>query len=234
MEARSHGAVAPAGHHRGGAGIDVVPLGTGNLLAANLGIPSGLDAASDAGRAPVRQIDLAYANGEAFAVMAGSGFDALMIRDADDTTKSRLGTLAYVLSAIRHLRLPLVLTTVVVDGKPWFTGRTSMVLVANHGTMSGGLDVFPDAAPDDGLLDVGVLAATGVRQWAGVFLRLLAGRAQSSDLVRMTQGRTISVRTNRPRAWELDGEDRAPTTDLEFTLQPGALRVHDRNDRSNP
>lgn len=212
--------------------LDIVPLGTGNLLAANLDIPSGLDGAHLAGKGPVHAIDLGRVNGEAFAVMAGTGFDALMIRDADEDTKDRFGTVAYVFSALKNLRQPLERTTVVVDGQPWFTGRTSMVLVGNHGTMSGGLTVFPDARADDGLLDVGVLAARSLRDWLGLFARLVTGRPQSSDLVEMTQGRKVSIRTERPRVYELDGEDRDPTTELEVTVEPTVLRVHTRREES--
>ena len=89
-----------------------MPLGTGNLLAANLGVPAGLEAASEAGRHPVRSIDVGRVNGEAFTVMAGSGFDAAMIGDADDEDKARFGTLAYVRSGLANLRQPLQHTTV--------------------------------------------------------------------------------------------------------------------------
>ena len=212
-----------------GAALDLVPLGTGNLLAANLGVPSGLDAAADVGTAPTRSIDLGRVNGEAFSVMAGSGFDALMIRDADADAKARFGTAAYVVSALKHLRRPLESTRVTVDGRLWFDGRTSMVLVGNHGSIIGGIDLFPGAAADDGRLDVAVLAARTWRDWVGVFVRLLLGRPSASDLVEITQGREIEVTTTRPRAYELDGEDRPPTRTLTFEVEPGALLVHDRN-----
>ena len=68
--------------------LGVVALGTGNLLAANLGLPSGLDGVGVAVTGPVRRIDLGEVNGESFAVMAGSGLDALMIRDASATRPS--------------------------------------------------------------------------------------------------------------------------------------------------
>ncbi len=210
--------------------LDVVPLGTSNLLAANLGIPSGLEAAADVGRGALRRVDVGRVNGEAFVVMSGSGFDALMIRDADDRAKSLLGTAAYVLSGLQHLRRPLESTTVVVDGDVWFDGRTSMVLIGNHGTMAGGIDLFSAAEADDGRLDVAVLAAGTVRDWVGVFARLLRGEPQSSDLVEVTSGQTITVRTRHPRAYELDGEARDPVRSLRFTVEPRALLVHDRDE----
>lgn len=210
------------------AALDLVPLGTGNLLAANLGVPAGLEAAGDSGRHPTRAIDVGSVNGEAFSVMAGSGFDALMIADASSEAKARFGTLAYALSGLRNLRRPLEQTTVTVDDVTWFSGRTSMVLVGNHGSMVGGLDLFPDAAADDGLLDVAVLAARTLGDWLGVFARLLLGRPWRSDLVEVTQGRRIEVVTKNPRAYELDGEARPPTRSLRYGIEPRALLVHDR------
>jgi YegS/Rv2252/BmrU family lipid kinase len=206
--------------------LGIVPLGTGNLLASNLDLGTGLDAVDAAVNGPVRVLDLAEVNGEAFAVMAGSGFDAMMIRDADSTTKRRFGSVAYVISAARNLPTRLVRTTVSVDDAEVWTGRTAMVLVGNCGTVTGGMQVFPDARPDDGVLDVAVLSARTVRQWASVLWRLVRGRQQRPDLVARFRGRTVVVRTDEARPYELDGEDRPPADVLRFAVRPGALRVH--------
>lgn len=210
--------------------LDLVPLGTGNLLGSNLGIPSGLDAAGDVGTGRRRRIDIGRVNGEAFAVMAGTGFDALMIRDADDDAKSRVGTVAYVFSGLRHLRTSLVGTDVIVDGHSWFTGRASMVLVGNFGTISGGVEVFPDAECDDGLLDVAVMSASTPIEWAKVAWNLIRRRTDNLDLVRRTTGRRIEIRQQQPRTYELDGEDRDPKTHLEITVEPQAVAVFHRGD----
>jgi diacylglycerol kinase (ATP) len=208
--------------------LGVVPLGTGNLLAANLGLPSGLDAVGIAVTGPVRRIDLGEVNGESFAVMAGSGLDALMIRDASPTTKRWLGRLAYVASTVRNLPTRLVSTTVEVDGTTVFGGRTAMVLVANFGTVTGGLELFPDARPDDGILEVAVLSARSSIEWASVLWRLVRGLPQQPSLVVRHRGRKIAVRTAIPRPYELDGEDRPPVSALEFTVRPGVLQVRAR------
>lgn len=206
--------------------LGIVPLGTGNLLASNLGIPAGLSAGGGIGRGDRRRIDLGRVNGEAFAVMAGSGFDALMIRDANDTLKSTVGTAAYILSAARNLKSDLVGTKVTVDGSVWFNGRTTMVLVGNFGTVSGGLEVFPDAQPDDGILDVAVMSASTLREWASIAWRLVRRRPQKVDLARRTQGAHIVVEHRRARPYELDGEDREPTGRLEFTIEHQAITIH--------
>lgn len=206
--------------------LAIVPLGTGNLLASNLGLASGLAAGAGVGQGDRRQIDLGRVNGEAFAVMAGSGFDALMIRDADDKLKSRIGTAAYALSGAKNLRSDLVRTKVTVDGDMWFDGRTTLVLVGNFGEISGGIEVFPHARPDDGTLDVAVIAASTLREWATVAWRLIRRQPMPIGLARRAQGTSIIVDHDEPRPYELDGEDRPATKRLEFSIEPNAIVIH--------
>lgn len=205
--------------------LAIVPLGTGNLLARNLGLPDGLDASVTVDQGLERKLDIGRINGEPFAVMAGTGFDALMIRDTPPGLKSRIGTLAYVIAALRNLRASLVPTRVEVDGRPWYSGTTSMVLVGNFGEITGGIEVFPAAAPDDGLLDVAVLHTESLRDWLSVLWRLVRGRPQDLRLARRTQGRSIRVHQSRPRPYELDGELRDPARVLDLEVVPGHLRV---------
>ena len=205
--------------------LGVVPLGTGNLLASNLEIPDGLEAAPTALGPTTRTLDVGVVNGERFAVMAGIGFDAEMIRDAHPTVKDRLGSLAYVWSAARHVGRNRVHTTVEVDGEQVFHGRTAMVLVGNCGSVTGGLAVFPDADPADGLLDVAVLSVSSLSEWASVMWRLVRRREQRGDLVARFTARRIVVDVEQPQPYELDGEDRDPARRLEFSVEPEALEV---------
>src|ERR1700685_2366708 len=85
-----------------GAALAVLPAGTANLLAANLGIPRDLEAAVHAGlHAQRRALDTGTVNGEHFAVMAGAGFDAAMIAGAGSRLKAWLGRGAYLYAAAR-------------------------------------------------------------------------------------------------------------------------------------
>lgn len=206
--------------------LGVVPLGTGNLLAANLGLRTDADAATDAVHGPLRRLDVGVANEERFAVMAGVGFDALMIRDANPTVKKRLGSTAYVVSALRNLPGRLFRAEIDVDGGRVWAGRTVMVLVGNCSTVSGGIEVFPDAQPDDGRLDIAVIQASNWREWLSVGWRMLRRTAQRPDLVQRFTGSEVAVRLPRARPWELDGEDRDPTAGLLFEIEPQALQVH--------
>lgn len=210
-----------------GAQVDlaIMPAGTANLLANGLDIPIDLEGALEVAlHGHLRRIDLGVINGECFAVMAGSGFDALMIRDAD-ADKDRLGRLAYVKAGARHLSTKGRKVRVDVDGQRWFEGRTACVLIGNMGQVFGGLTLFPDAKPDDGLLDVGIVTAQQRLDWVRVGLRAAAGRVDSSPLVEITQGRKIRVRLDKAQAWELDGGDRPKTDRLKVDVLPGRLTV---------
>jgi hypothetical protein len=93
-----------------GVSIGILPAGSANLLAANLGIREDLDAALETAlHGSVRVLDVGVLNDERFAVMAGAGFDAVMVRDADDY-KDRLGRFTYLLSGIKALRTDRVRT----------------------------------------------------------------------------------------------------------------------------
>jgi diacylglycerol kinase (ATP) len=207
--------------------MGIVPLGTGNLLASNLGLPSGVDAVPTAVTGAPKLMDLGVVNDERFAVMAGVGFDATMIGETSSSLKRKVGPLAYVLTAARNLgslRSKVFRVTVTVDDTTW-RGRSALVLVGNCGTVTGGLEVFPDAVPDDGILDVAILSARGPRQWMSVLWRLLRHRSQRPDLVHRMRGTNVHVRLDRAVEYELDGEVRPATTDLHFTIEPAALSV---------
>ena len=104
--------------------LAILPAGTANLFAANLGIPTDLEEAVEIGfSGRRRKLDVGTVNGERFGVMAGIGFDALMIRAADAGQKDRLGRLAYVVAGIRGIRRDAVQAKVEVDGMAWFKGR---------------------------------------------------------------------------------------------------------------
>lgn len=203
--------------------LGVIPLGTGNLLASNHGLTADEDGAAIALRGAVTPLDVLEVNGESSVVMAGIGFDADMIDGTNTQLKRRVGSLAYVTAAFRSFPARLFDVTVEVDGRRWFTGRAAMVLVGNCGTVSGGLEVFPDARPDDGRLDVAVLSVRSVWDWTRVFWCLVRHRPQPKHLVHRVVGRRVLARTTRPIAYELDGEVREPTTELSVHVRPGAL-----------
>ncbi len=175
-----------------GAVVAILPAGTANLLATNLHVPDDLTGAVRAGlHGDRRELDTGSVNGEHFAVMAGAGFDARMIADADRAMKNRLGRAAYLYTATRNLFTQRVTATVEVDGRRFVEGRVSCVLAGNVGTILGGVEVFTAAKPDDGLLELGVVTARNPIDWARTFGRVALRSAQRSPFVEMTRGRSF-------------------------------------------
>jgi YegS/Rv2252/BmrU family lipid kinase len=206
--------------------VAILPAGPANLLATNLGIPQDLDAAVEIGlHGPRRALDSGLVDGERFAVMAGIGVDALMIRDADGSLKDRLGRLSYVLTGAKNLRTPRFAARVRVDGVTWFEGKAASVLVGNVGRIFGGIEVFPGAVPDDGRLDVGVVTAKGVTQWARALARTAVGQAERSPFVEVTTARKVRIDTDRKMAVELDGGDRPARTRVKIRVDPCSVTV---------
>lgn len=217
--------------------LGIVPLGTGNLLAATLGIPRDpLVAAKRLATAQPLTIDTGYLVAgdiqESFAVAVGAGFDARVMSSTGRVMKSRLGVLAYFATVLRLLpSLPAAETQIIVDGRT-FELPTVAVLVANCGQIIPGL-LGPRAPldPTDGLLDVIAIRS-------GKFLTALP-RAASSALDSLfrselghggqslrQRGSQISVATQPPEPIQADGDTLDVTTGrFTATTQPASLTV---------
>jgi diacylglycerol kinase family enzyme len=206
--------------------VAILPAGTGNLLATSLGIPKDVPKAVEIGlHGTRRHLDVGVMNGERFAAMAGTGFDAIMIADTDSDAKERLGRLAYLRSSVKAMRARRVWMRVRLDGTVWFKGKASCLLIGNIGTVTGGLPVFADASPSDGLLEVGVVTARTALQWLRVLSRVAEGRPDLSPLVDTKRGKRIVIDLHRKRAYELDGGIRAPVKRLKVHVDAGAITV---------
>jgi diacylglycerol kinase (ATP) len=206
--------------------LAIVPAGTANLLATNLGIPKDIEKAVEIGLAGPRQkLDVGRINGERFAVMAGAGFDARMIAGADGSLKDRFGRIAYLWTGARNLRGGAFKTRIEVDGSSWYRGKASCVLVGNVGKLFGGVEVFDDARPDDGRLEVGVVTADGAKPMLRTLAQAAIGKASRSPHARETKGRSVRVRFGSKVPYELDGGDRKKVRELKIDVQPGAVEV---------
>ena len=206
--------------------LAILPAGTANLLAMNLGIPKDLDqAVAIALHGRDRVLDAGKINGEHFAVMAGTGLDALMIRDADRSLKDRFGRAAYVWTGARNVRHSHVRTKVCIDGHTWFDDKAGCVLIANVGQITGGITAFDHARPDDGCLDVAVVTASGALQWARALTRTAVGHADKSPLVQMTTAKKIDITMKHKMPYELDGGARSKTDSIKVRVVPAAVRI---------
>jgi YegS/Rv2252/BmrU family lipid kinase len=206
--------------------LAILPAGTANLLANNLGVPIDLNGAVDVGLyGGRRRLDVGVLNGERFAVMAGVGFDAIMMRDADGDLKGHFGRLAYVWTGVRATHMTSRKVRIEIDGEQWFKGKASCVLLGQMGTLAAGIVAFPDAQPDDGLLEVGVVTADNALQWTRVLSRLVIEDAKHSPLAQMGRGRKVDIKLDRPTTYELDGGARKAKKKFRASVEPGAITV---------
>jgi diacylglycerol kinase (ATP) len=205
--------------------LAIIPAGTANLFATNLGIPRDIEQAVALGlHGERRRFDVARFNGERFAVMAGAGFDAAMIRDAG-TLKDRIGRVAYVWSGSENLRLKAFEARIKVDGVSWYKGKATCILLGNVGDLFAGVEVFEGARPDDGMLELGVVTAEGLMQWTRTIARTALGKAAKSPFVQATKARSVSVKLSRKVLYELDGGDRTKIKSFKVKVEPAAVSV---------
>jgi len=221
---------------RTGVPLGLLPQGTGNLLARNLGLPlddldaalrialTGSDRTVDVGRVvfdssgedqdPVERV---------FLVMAGLGFDAAMMAGVTEQLKARVGWLAYVFSGITNLNGEAVRVRLSADDGPEISRRVRTVIVGNCGRLTGGIVLIPDAEVDDGWLDVVALSPRGVVSWASMATRVLSRREHRR--IGRRRCREVSVRCDRPQEGQLDGDPVGMVRAIRARVDKGALVV---------
>lgn len=204
--------------------LGVLPLGTVNVFAEELGIPRKLEAAWNVlQECNVRTIDLgcAEAGGQRrlFVQLAGVGFDAQTVRTNNWELKKKIGMLSYLVAGAQVLWEPRR----AVDVTPG--GQGCIVLIGNGRLYGGKLALFPKAQMDDGKLDVCVF-----EQWNGLavtryLLGVLQGKHTQLPDVKYFQTDSFECRAHStPVLYELDGED-AGEAPVRFSVLPRALRV---------
>jgi diacylglycerol kinase family enzyme len=205
--------------------LAVLPFGTGNLLARNLGVPMRVEeavaVATGGGR---RRLDVGVMDGRCFVIMAGMGFDASLLHDAPARLKATVGWPAYGVAALRHLCATPMTVRISLDGGPAFSRRARAVLVGNVGRLQGGIRLLADAVPDDGFLDVAVLMPARRRHWLALAWALL-WRRPTTPALEVFRARQVDVRSDTVQPRELDGDLVEPSTDMTVTVRPAALSV---------
>ena len=209
-----------------GVPMALLPSGTGNLLARNLEIPLEVEAAAHvAATGRTAAVDVGRTDdGECFLVMAGTGFDAAMLRDTSDQAKVWLSWAAYVLAGTRHLRGPLATYDLEIDGVA-VRRQGRGVLIGNVSALQAGLELLPGALPDDGLLDVAVLAPQGLRDWFRLARRVGIGRAPGDKVLERWTARSVRVRSEPAQRVQYDGDLVDRHVVLSCRVEPGALLV---------
>ena len=233
-----------------GHALGIVPIGTGNLFARNMGIPvDDVDAALtvatshgsklvDMGRLTILDNE-EEDHGHAFLIIAGIGFDAQMIDDTDPELKKNISWLAYFVGAFKHLFAPKYRGSVSITGADGATHTraklTFRTLMAGNCGQIPGFSLMPEARWDDGVLDFEIIDTTGgLIGWASLFGDVLhqtvTGKAQQSPLstnstIDQIQGVSAEVRLEKPALAEVDGDILRETRHIRFTVERRALTV---------
>ncbi|GGF34400.1 diacylglycerol kinase [Marmoricola endophyticus] len=204
--------------------LGVVPAGTGNDVARTLGLPRrDPDAAVEVVlRGHHREVDLMAVSGRRHVTVLSAGFDALVNERANQLTRPR-GQLRYTLAALDRLRvLEPIGYTIELDGETIRTEAT-LVAVANMASFGGGLRIAEGARPDDGYLDVVVVAPLTRRELARSYPRLFTGSLETHPRYERRRARRVTVAAPGVVAYA-DGERVGPLP-LTAEVVPGALRV---------
>ena len=238
-----------------GVPMGLLPGGTGNLLARNLEVPTddlaravevaitGRNRHIDVGwmRLNPDEVHLEEHVGEgssvglrrhAFLVMAGLGLDAAIMEDTSEKLKARIGWTAYVPAGLKNLLVERFKAHLSVDGGPPTTIRARTVLIGNCGKLTGGINLMPDAEPDDGTLDVVVIAPKGLTAWVAVAARVLTKSERTTQTLDRYRCQSVGIRVDHEQKIELDGDIIGEAKHVEVEVQPRALIVRTETGRA--
>jgi YegS/Rv2252/BmrU family lipid kinase len=211
--------------------VGIVPAGTGNLLARNLDIPLYLRSAVDVAlNGQDRAIDMVEVSGDkmedaTFLVMAGMGFDAAIMEGVNEDIKAKVGWLAYVWSALKSLMFPAIRVDVSVDGGEFTRHRARTLVIGNVGFLQAGMPLIPDAAIDDGQLDVVLLYPRRFLSWLPLAIRVMTRSKRTDELIARMSGREVVVRASVDAPRQLDGDLIAPGKEIRARCIHGRLLV---------
>lgn len=204
--------------------LGLLPLGTMNVFATELGLP-----ANDLGRCweiiqddRTRAVDLPSANGKHFVQLAGVGLDAQVVQETSLAFKRNFGPLSYLISAaqIASRRPPRLR----IESPEAVTEEGSFVLVGNGRLYGGPFPFFKQAAVDDGLLDVVVFKRLNYLEMIRYLQNVIFTPQISSPEIEYFQTRQLRVSSDDAVPVEIDGE-LAGHAPVEFTIAKHALRV---------
>jgi diacylglycerol kinase (ATP) len=209
----------------------LIPAGTGNLLARNIGIPldevAALDVAFDGVDKAVDLVRLQVDHQPAdhFAVMAGIGLDAVIMERADPKMKKAVGSAAYFVSAAQNANHPAMHATIAVDDQPPIRRRAHLIVIGNVGFLVANIQLIPAARADDGMLDVLVASPRTLRDWVRLTTRVLTRRKQPDAQLDWLSGRKVTITVEERDHVQLDGDTVGECNTLTAEVVPGALRL---------
>ncbi len=203
--------------------LGVVPLGTANVLADEIGLSRNAKAvARMLAQGPIRQINVGNVNGRRFVMVAGAGFDADVVSGVSLSLKKRLGPIAYVWQAsVQAFRDDGAGCAVTIDGA---TYASSSVVVCNGRRYGGPFIAAPEASLIDDGFHVVLMQGRGWFNIARYGAALMLGRIAKLHDVRLITGRDVLVEGVPGRPVQADG-DIVATLPARITVDPEPVRL---------
>ncbi|MDQ2784928.1 MAG: NAD(+)/NADH kinase, partial [Chloroflexota bacterium] len=208
--------------------LAILPNGTANVLAADLGIPLRTEAAADLLHDGARTtlLDLGDVNGTPFVLNVAAGYAARLILDTPYSWKKRIGFFAYLPASVRAtFARDRARMTVDIDGERRYDGRVQMIFVANSGGIGGrAIQIAARVRYDDGLFAVVVFGPRSPIGTLVAFTQLAARRWDRIMGAQYWAGAEIVVTCDPPLPMQVDGDEMG-TTPFTIRMHPAALRV---------
>lgn len=223
-----NGVLAAARTGRPALPLGIVAAGTQNVLSHELGLPAGLDdIASMIAAGKTRNIDVGEVDGRYFTLMAGYGFDAIVVRDVHRPTKELIGSAAYAFTTLATLtKYSSTAMHLTLDGER-ISSEAFLVVVANAASYAyRQVKIAPFASISDGWLDVCVFERPPTDRFgfATQIMALFAGRHLRDPRVRYYRARTIEIESTPSVSAQLDGDPQG-FTPASISVRPAVLPV---------
>ena len=214
--------------------LGVLPVGTGNLWAKQLCVPTFTlanplrlrEAARGLVNGVVKAVDVGRVDDRAFLCWASAGLDAQVTTEMEprDRTTKRLGALAYITAAVLVAQDYQGVQAVISLDDDVVRARTLLVMVNNIQQYGGIVEVAPKAKLDDGLLDVFIFEGLGFRYVVRHLFKVLSQRYLEDPRIVHRQARQIEIRTEETIPVQVDG-DPLGSTPAEIRVVPRALLI---------
>lgn len=206
--------------------LGIIPCGTANLLAENLGINSISSALKVIDEAQIKTVDVMTVNDKPFVLRCGIGYDADIIGKTPQSLKNRFGYFAYFIAGIIFaLRLKNKEYSIILDENERII-KASCIIIANAGNMYKNLfSIAKNSRLDDGFFDIFILKTQNPILFFIEFLRIMLNIKSNSSRAEYHKAQDLKIKTHYCFA-HIDGEKIKFSEDLDFKIKNNAINTY--------